>query len=51
MFYLVDELYKQKGLTVAITVGKPILANTLSDEKSDSTHAEWFRNHIYTLNN
>jgi len=50
MFYLVDELYKQKGLTVAITVGKPILANTLSDDKSDSTHAEWFRNHIYTLN-
>ena len=49
MLYLADELFKQKGQHVKFTVGKPILASELDIKKSDASHAEWFRNHIYSL--
>jgi 1-acyl-sn-glycerol-3-phosphate acyltransferase len=49
MFYLVDELFRQKGNTIIITIGKPI-----SFQKFDSskTHFEWAQEvkaHVYKL--
>jgi len=49
MLYLADEMYRQKGHTVGFTVGKPIPASSLDTSKTDQQWAEWFREHIYTL--
>lgn len=50
MLYLSDEMFKQKGQTIHFTVGKPIQASELTDEKTEIQWSEWFRQHIYTLN-
>jgi putative hemolysin len=49
MLYLVDEMYRQKGKHIHITVGKPIPASSLDKSKSDVKWAEWFREHVYEL--
>ena len=51
MLYLADELFRQKGQHVKITVGKPVYAATLDKQKSDADWAEWFRQEVYTLGN
>jgi hypothetical protein len=50
MLYLADEMFRQKGKHIQFTVGKPIEAKTLDTKTSDVEWAEWFRNHVYTLN-
>lgn len=49
MLYLSDEMFKQKGQTIHFSVGKPIQASELTDEKTEIQWSEWFRQHIYTL--
>ncbi|MBI3237632.1 MAG: 1-acyl-sn-glycerol-3-phosphate acyltransferase [Flavobacteriia bacterium] len=51
MLYLADELFRQKGQHVKVTVGKPIDAITLDKQKSDTEWAEWFRQEVYKLGN
>jgi len=49
MFYLADEMYKQKGRTIHLYFGNPISYTSLTKEK---TYAEWaneIRNIVYSL--
>ncbi|NSW46393.1 MAG: 1-acyl-sn-glycerol-3-phosphate acyltransferase [Bacteroidales bacterium] len=49
MFYLADEMYKQKGRTIHLYFGTPISYTSLTKEK---TYAEWaneIRNIVYCL--
>lgn len=50
MFYLVDELFKQKNMTIDITIGEPIDSEVFSREKNDKEWAEWVRKKVYQLN-
>jgi len=49
MFYLVNELFKQVGETIDITVGKAILPEELKDDKSDREWAAIIRSKCYAL--
>lgn len=49
MLYLSDEMFRQKGQHVHFTVGQPIPASSLDTKISDQKHADWFREHIYSL--
>lgn len=49
MLYLVDELFKQKGKTIAITFGKPIPHTTFDASKTDLEWANWVKNKTYAL--
>lgn len=47
MFYLVDELYKQKNRTIDIVIGAPIAADVFTKEKSDKDWAQWVKDKVY----
>ena len=49
MFYLVDEVFKQKGKTIKLTVGKPISYSSFTKEKSTLEWAQKVKEHVYTL--
>lgn len=49
MLYLVDEMYRQKGHTIRITIGKPIPVTTLNKSKSDLQWASLIKEHVYHL--
>lgn len=49
MFFLPDELYKQKDKTITITFGKPISAKTFDKRATDSEWAERMKTHVYAL--
>lgn len=49
MFYLVDELFKQKNVTIDITIGEPIDAEEFTKEKTDKEWAEWVKQRVYQL--
>lgn len=49
MLYLVHEMYKNKGKTFNITLGKPISIDLLSKDVSDKEWAERLRKYIYRL--
>ena len=49
MFYLVDEMYKQKGHHITVTFGKSIPASVFTKEKTDQEWAQLMREHIYKL--
>lgn len=49
MFYLVDEMYKQRGKTIEFTFGKPIYPGTFTNEKTDSEWAELMKKHVYAI--
>lgn len=49
MLYLADELFKQRNQHIQFTVGAAIPASSLDQSISDQKHADWFRNHIYSL--
>jgi 1-acyl-sn-glycerol-3-phosphate acyltransferase len=49
MFYLVDEMYKQKGKTITIIFGKPVMPETLT---TNITPVEWsarIKAHVYAI--
>ena len=49
MLYLVNELYKQKGKSIKITIGNPINSEKFTSEKNDKEWADWVRNKMYQL--
>ncbi|WP_057938156.1 1-acyl-sn-glycerol-3-phosphate acyltransferase [Algoriphagus resistens] len=49
MFYLADELYKQRGQKVVITVGELIPVESLNSSKSDGEWAEHIKGIVYEL--
>ena len=49
MFYLVDELFKQKGKTLDIYIGKPISYKTFDKSKSGKEWIKSIRDHVYRL--
>lgn len=50
MFYLVDELYRQKNVTIDITIGKPIHPESFTKSQSDKKWAQWVKEEVYKLN-
>lgn len=51
MFWLVDEMFKQKGKTIEFIVGKPISPDYLSSIHSQKVWTEKIRAYIYNLGN
>jgi len=51
MFWLVDEMFKQKGKTIEFIVGKPISPDYLSSGLSQKDWTEKIRTYIYNLVN
>lgn len=49
MFFLADEMYKQKGKSIHITFGKPIPSSKFSAEKKPETWVQWLKEHAYSL--
>jgi putative hemolysin len=49
MFFLPDEMFKQRNKTITIIFGKPISWKALDKSKSDHEWASWFREHVYEL--
>jgi len=49
MFYLVDELFKQKGKTLDIYIGKPIPYQTFDKRKKGKEWIQSIREHVYSL--
>jgi putative hemolysin len=51
MFFLVDEMFKQKGNKIEITVGKLIEPKILGNKKNDSEWAQAIKNYVYIIRN
>lgn len=51
MFYLVNEVYKQKGQTIRIKIGKVISHTTFTKTKSQFEWAQIVKKHVYNLKN
>lgn len=49
MFYLVDEMYKQKGKTITFIFGAPIAWQTFAEDKPAEYWAERVKQHVYAL--
>lgn len=49
MFFLVDELYKQKNVRIDIVIGDPIMPDTFTRERSDRDWAQWVKEKVYQL--
>lgn len=47
MFYLVDEMYKQRGQKVKIRIGEQIAFESLTNENSDAKWAEILKEKVY----
>lgn len=51
MFYLPNEMFKQKEKTITLTIGKPISYNVFDKSKTPKEWAQKVKNHIYKLAN
>lgn len=49
MFYLVDEVYKQKGKSIVLTVGAPLSHEIFTKDHSDQYWAGKVKEHVYGL--
>ena len=49
MFFLVDELFKQKNMKIDIVIGKAISPETFDSSKNDKAWAEWMKEKVYSL--
>lgn len=49
MFFLVDELFKQKNMKIDIMIGEPIPPETFNKEKNAKGWAEWVKEQVYKL--
>lgn len=49
MFFLVDELFRQKGNKMDIIIGKPVNAETFDQSKSEKEWAAWMKDKVYQL--
>lgn len=51
MLFLPDEMYKQKGKTIEIVIGKPIPFQVFDKRHSNNEWADLVRDHVYKLGN
>lgn len=51
MFYLVDEMYKQKDKTLTFIIGKPISWQTFTNEHPPEYWSQKVKEHVYALPN
>lgn len=51
MFYLVDEMFKQRNKTINIIVGSPIPYTIFDNSRNDREWAELVKKHVYALGN
>lgn len=51
MFYLVDEVFKQKGKSIKLTIGKPIQYSSFTKEHTPLEWAQKVKDHVYELKN
>jgi 1-acyl-sn-glycerol-3-phosphate acyltransferase len=49
MFYLADEMYRQRGKTITIIFGKPVPYEMFDSSRNDGEWAEWMKEQVYTL--
>lgn len=49
MLYLVDEMFKQKGKSITIKIGKPIPYNNFDSSKSPNDWALWMKERVYEM--
>lgn len=49
MFYLVNEMMKQKNSTFRVVFGKPISTKTFDRSKNDHEWTQWVRNKVYSF--
>ncbi|MBN7810577.1 1-acyl-sn-glycerol-3-phosphate acyltransferase [Algoriphagus sp. H41] len=49
MFWLVDEMYKQRGKKVEIRIGKPLSPDFFTPEKTEMQWAEYMKGLVYKL--
>ncbi len=49
MLYLVNEMFKQKGKSIAVIIGEPIPYTVFDSSKSPSEWAEWVKSIVYGL--
>ncbi|MEM8939200.1 MAG: 1-acyl-sn-glycerol-3-phosphate acyltransferase [Bacteroidota bacterium] len=49
MFFLVDELFKQKDMEIDIIIGQPIDPELFDKSKNDKEWAEWMKKRVYDL--
>ncbi len=49
MLYLVDEMYKNRGKTFTVTIGKPIPYETFDKSKTPAQWAQWVEDIVYNL--
>jgi len=50
MFFLVDEVFKQKGKYIKLNIGKPIPYTHFSKNKPDTHWAQYVKEQVYKLN-
>ena len=51
MLFLVDEMFKQRGQTITLTIGKPISYTTFDKKKTPMEWAEWVKKETYKMDN
>lgn len=49
MFYLVDEVYKQKGKSIHLTIGAPISYEKFTKDNTEQYWAEYVKKEVYKL--
>ena len=49
MLFLVDEMFKQRGQTITLTIGKPIPYATFDKSKTPMEWAEWVKKETYKM--
>jgi putative hemolysin len=49
MMYLADEMFKQKGKSFSITIGKPIPWETFDKSKTQTQWAQWVKEIVYKM--
>ena len=49
MFFLADEMFKQKGKNFTIKIGKPIPWQTFNKSKSQTQWAQWVKEIVYKI--
>ena len=49
MLYLVDEMFKQKGKSITVHIGKPIPYITFDKSKTPQEWAKWVKEQVYLM--
>lgn len=49
MFFLVDELFRQRNMKMEVIIGEPISASAFDDSRDDKDWAQWVKEEVYKL--